>query len=314
MIKVDIISGFLGAGKTTLIKKLLSSYKEEMVVLIENEFGEIGVDGEIIERDGFEVFEISSGCICCIMQKDFIEVLERIIKEYNPDRIVIEPTGISILSDIVEIFKKDEFKYICSINSLITVVDSLNYLEQHETFGEFFEDQISNAKTLMLSKVQYIDENKMTNIINSLRELNHDADIIMDVWAELTLEGIRNIAADGIKIDFTELVHAKHRPCRENEFDTFAIETKRKYSKTEALKLLDELKDPKYGKVLRGKGFLKGNDGYIEFSYTNGRYEINEGITKSSGRLCLIGKSLNNEELKKLFNVKDGGIFSWLKF
>lgn len=109
MIKVDVVSGFLGAGKTTLVRKLLKVYEKEKVVLIENEFGEIGIDGELVERDGFEVFEISNGCICCIMQKDFVHMLSRIIEEFKPQRIIIEPTGISILSEIIEILKRPEF-------------------------------------------------------------------------------------------------------------------------------------------------------------------------------------------------------------
>lgn len=314
MIKVDIISGFLGAGKTTIIKKLLKAYENEKVVLIENEFGEIGVDGELVEREGFEVFEISSGCICCIMQKDFIDMLSRIIKEFGPERIIIEPTGISILSDILEILNKPEFSNMLTINSLVTVVDSINYLEQRDCFGEFFEDQISNAKTLLLSKSQFVEDDKIEQIISSLRELNKDAIIITHKWSDLSLEDIKNLTSSEIHVDFKDLLHAEHRPCRENEFKTFAIETRKKYTHEELKELLEELKNPLYGTILRGKGFLRGENSYLEFSYTNGQYEINENKLKTSGRLCLIGKDLNEETLKKLFNVKDGGIFKWLKF
>jgi G3E family GTPase len=314
MIKVDIISGFLGAGKTTIIKKLLKAYENEKVILIENEFGEIGVDGELVEREGFEVFEISSGCICCIMQKDFIDMLSRIIKEFSPERIIIEPTGISILSDILDILNKPEFSNICTVNSLVTVVDSINYLEQRDCFGEFFEDQISNAKTLLLSKSQFVDEDKIEQIISSLRELNKDSIIITHKWNDLSLQDIKNLTSSEIYVDFKELLHAEHRPCRENEFKTFAIETRKRYTNEGLREALDELKNPLYGNVLRGKGFLRGENCYLEFSYTNGQYEINENNVKTSGRLCLIGKELNEETLKRLFNVKDGGIFKWLKF
>ncbi|HBC94144.1 MAG TPA: hypothetical protein DCZ10_14915 [Pelotomaculum sp.] len=128
MIKVDVVSGFLGAGKTTLIKLLLKAYENERVVLVENEFGEIGIDGELVERDGFDVFEISNGCICCIMKKDFVQVLARVIEEFKLERIIIEPTGISILSEIIDILRRPEFASQCLINSLLTVVDSVNYL------------------------------------------------------------------------------------------------------------------------------------------------------------------------------------------
>jgi G3E family GTPase len=314
VIKVDVISGFLGSGKTTLIRKLLKAYENENVVLIENEFGEIGIDGDIIERDGFEVFEISSGCICCIMQKDFVDLLLRVMKEFKPERIIIEPTGISILSDIIEILRKPEFAERCSINSLITVVDSMNYLEQCEVFGEFFEDQIANASTLVLSKSQFVDEEKIAEIISSLRDLNIDANIITANWDALKMDDFHSLLQGELIMDFKDILHAKYRPCRENEFDTFAIESSNKYTKEELESLLQELQNKQYGQVIRGKGFLKGYDCFLEFSYTNGQFTVNENNLKSSGKLCLIGKGLKELELKELFKVKKGGLLKWLKF
>lgn len=314
MIKVDIISGFLGSGKTTLIKKLLKVHENEKIVLIENEFGEIGIDGEIIEREGFQVFEISNGCICCIMQKDFVEMLSRVIEDFKPERILIEPTGISILSEIIEILNRVEFRDICKINSIITVVDGVNYLEQSEAFGEFFEDQITNAKTLILSKSQFCGENKVENIIQSLRTLNSEAQILTSNWNELTPGDIGKLLNEEKNIELNELFHAQYKPCSENEFDTFALETRQKYSKEELCCVLSKLREGIYGNVLRGKGFIKGIDSFFDFSYTNGEFTINESKTKTSGKICIIGKGLNEKELKKLFKSKNGGIFSWLKF
>jgi G3E family GTPase len=314
VIKVDVISGFLGSGKTTLIRKLLKAYENENVVLIENEFGEIGIDGDVIERDGFEVFEISSGCICCIMQKDFVNLLLRIMNEFKPERIIIEPTGISILSDIIEILRKPEFAERCSITSLITVVDSMNYLEQCEVFGEFFEDQIVNASTLVLSKSQFVDEEKIVKITTSLRDLNTEANIIAADWGSLKADDFYGLLQGDVIADFKDILHADYRPCRENEFDTFAIESSSKYTKEELEATLHELKDQRYGQVIRGKGFLRGHDCYLEFSFTNGQFVVNENSLKSSGKLCLIGKGLKESELKELFKVKKGGLLSWLKF
>lgn len=314
MIKVDVISGFLGSGKTTLIRKLLKAYENEKVVLIENEFGEIGIDGDIIERDGFEVFEISSGCICCIMQKDFVNLLLRVIKDFKPERIIIEPTGISILSDIIDILRVPEFAEQCSINSLITVVDSINYLEQYEVFGEFFEDQIANASTLVLSKSQFVDEAKVDEITSSVRGLNSEADIIMADWGAMNTEEFYGLLKGDIIVDSKDILHADYRPCRENEFDTFAIESSNKYTKKELESILSELENERYGHVIRGKGFLKGYDCYLEFSYTNGRFIVDENKLKSSGKLCLIGKGLKEMELKELFKVKSGGLLTWLKY
>jgi G3E family GTPase len=314
VIKVDVISGFLGSGKTTLIRKLLKACENEKVVLIENEFGEIGIDGDVIERDGFEVFEIASGCICCIMQKDFISLLSRVIKDFKPERIVIEPTGISILSDIIDILRKPEFAEECSINSLITVVDSMNYLEQCEVFGEFFEDQIVNASTLVLSKSQFVDKAKLEEITSSLRELNAEADIFTADWGAMKTEDFYGLLKIDITKDFGDILHADYRPCRENEFDTFAIESSNKYTVEELESVLSELSNEKYGQVIRGKGFLRGHDCYLEFSYTNGRFIVNENKLKSSGKLCLIGKGLKETELKELFKVKSGGLRRWLKY
>jgi G3E family GTPase len=314
MIKIDVVSGFLGSGKTTLIKSLLKAYENEKVVLIENEFGEIGIDGDIIEREGFEVFEISSGCICCIMKKDFQVVLSRIIEEFNPDRIIVEPTGISILSEIIDILSSKEVSRQCSINSLITVIDSINYLEQCDVFGEFFEDQISNAETLILSKSQFVEPEKVEEIIESLREVNSHAEIITSNWSNLSFNEIKGLLAKNIKIEFKELFHTEYKPCKENKFKAIGIETSKKFKKEELEDILKELKEAKYGEVLRGKGFLKGINSFLEFSYTNGQYIIDENKKRSSGKLCLIGQNLNEEELNKLFKSKVGGMFHWLKF
>jgi len=314
MIKIDVVSGFLGSGKTTLIKSLLKAYENEKVVLIENEFGEIGIDGDIIEREGFQVFEISSGCICCIMKKDFLVVLSRIISEYNPDRIIVEPTGISILSEIIDILTSKEVSEKCSINSLITVVDSVNYLEQCDVFGEFFEDQITNAETLILSKSQFIDQKKVEKITESLKKINSDAEIITSDWSNLSFNEIKGLLEQNVVFDFKELFHTEYKPCKENKFKAIGIETSKKFSKQELKEILEELKNPLYGDVLRGKGFLKGVDSFLEFSYTNGQYIVDENKQRCSGKLCLIGQDLNEEELNKLFKSKVGGVFHWLKF
>jgi len=314
MIKIDVVSGFLGSGKTTLIKSLLKAYENEKVVLIENEFGDIGIDGDIIEREGFQVFEISSGCICCIMKKDFLMVLGRIIKEFNPDRIIVEPTGISILSEIIDILNDPEVSEKCSINSLITVIDSINYLQQCDAFGEFFEDQITNAETLILSKSQFIQQEKVEEIIESLKALNKEAKIITSNWSDLSSNEIKELVKQNIRIDFKELFRAEVIPCKENKFKAIGIETSKKFTEEELKVILKELSNPIYGEVLRGKGFLKGIDSFLEFSYTNGQYIIDENKQRCSGKLCLIGENLNEELLKKLFKVKAGGIFNWLKF
>ena len=314
MIKVDVISGFLGSGKTTLVKKLLQVHQKEKVVLIENEFGDIGIDGELLEREGFEVFEISSGCICCIMQKDFVQMLARIIKEFQPERIIIEPTGISILSEIIDILRRPEFVPLLQINSLVTVVDSVNYLQQCEIFGEFFEDQITNASVLTLSKSQLVDRATIDKIITSLREFNSDGEIISKPWDSLSPEEFENLLDAQADLDLSDILHTDYKPCSENEFEALALKTSRAFNQEELELCLTLLSQPQYGQVLRGKGFLKSSQGFLDFSYTNGQFTVSTSKFKSSGKLCLIGKNLNEKEIKDLFKVKNGGLFSWLKF
>jgi len=314
VIKVDVISGFLGSGKTTLVKKLLQVHQKEKVVLIENEFGDIGIDGDLMEREGFEVFEISSGCICCIMQKDFVQMLTRIIEEFHPERIIIEPTGISILSEIIDILRKPQFTSLLQINSLVTVVDSVHYLQQCEVFGEFFEDQITNASVLTLSKSQLVDRTTLDKILISLREFNQDGEIIDKSWDDLGPEEFVNLLDAQADLDLSDILHTDYKPCRENEFEALALKTSRAFSREELERFLSLLCQPQYGQVLRGKGFLKSPEGFLDFSYTNGQFTVSASQFKSSGKLCLIGKSLKEKEIKDLFKIKSGGLFRWLKF
>lgn len=313
MIKVDVISGFLGSGKTTLVKKLLHVHHKEKVVLIENEFGDIGIDGDLLEREGFEVFEISSGCICCIMQKDFVQMLARIIEEFHPERIIIEPTGISILSEIIDILHKPEFASLLQINSLVTVVDSANYLQQYEVFGEFFEDQITNASVLTLSKSQLVDSETIAKIMTSLKDFNQAAEIISKPWDALSPEELEYLLDGQADPDFADILHTVYKPCSENEFETLALQTSLPYGQEELEQILALLSQPQYGQVLRGKGFLKSPQGFLDFSYTNGQFMVSASNFKTSGKLCLIGKNLRAKEIRDLFKVKSGGLLNWLK-
>ena len=313
MIKVDVISGFLGSGKTTLVQKLLRIYHKERLVLIENEFGDIGIDGELVEREGFDVFEISSGCICCIMKKDFVQVLERIMAEFHPQRIVIEPTGVSILSEIIDILGKPEFAGLLQINSLVTVVDCLNYQEQCEVFGEFFEDQITNASALILSKSQLVDPETIETILASLREYNQNAEIISKPWDSLQPDELENLLDSQAELDLSDILHTDYKPCSENDIQALAVKTSRAYSQEELEQILSRLGQPGYGQVLRGKGFLKSRQAYWDFNYTNGQFTVAESHFKTGGRFCLIGRDLREKEIKDLFKVKSGGLFHWLK-
>ncbi|MBO5852998.1 MAG: GTP-binding protein, partial [Clostridia bacterium] len=186
MTKIDIFSGFLGAGKTTLIKKLIfEAYKGEKVVLIENEFGEIGIDGGFLKEAGIEITEMNSGCICCSLVGDFTEALAKVIKEFGPDRIIIEPSGVGKLSDVIGAVKGVESED-AKLNALTTVVDAKKCKMYIKNFGEFFINQVEHATTIVLSHTANLDEEKLHNCMHLLREHNHDAVIVTTDWEKLS--------------------------------------------------------------------------------------------------------------------------------
>jgi len=189
MVKVDIISGFLGAGKTTLIKNLFkSSMKNEKVVLIENEFGEIGVDGTFLKESGVEIKEINSGCICCSLVGDFSSSMKEVVEKFNPDRIIIEPSGVGRLSDIIKAVEKVEEEL--KINIVATVVDGGKCKMYHKNFGEFYNDQIAQAKTVIVSKTEKLSESKINDALEIIRELNPDVTVITTPISELDPEKV----------------------------------------------------------------------------------------------------------------------------
>lgn len=187
MTKIDIISGFLGAGKTTLIKKLLDgAFKGEKVVLIENEFGEIGIDGGFLKDAGVEITEMNSGCICCSLVGDFGKSLKEVVDRFHPDRIIIEPSGVGKLSDVIKAVQdvQDELEG-AELNSFSAVVDASKAKIYMKNFGEFFNNQVESAKTIILSRTQNVKEEKLEQVVAMLKEHNADAAIITTPWDEL---------------------------------------------------------------------------------------------------------------------------------
>lgn len=207
MTKIDIISGFLGAGKTTLIKKLLEeAYTGQKVVLIENEFGEIGIDGGFLREAGIQITEMNSGCICCSLVGDFSVALKEVIEKYTPDRIVIEPSGVGKLSDVVKAVERIKGEEEIEINSLVTIVDGIKSKMYMKNFGEFFNNQIIHAKTIILSRTQAMKEEKIDAVLELLRTYNSDATIITTPWELLDGETIAEAMEH--KKDFVkELLH-----------------------------------------------------------------------------------------------------------
>ena len=210
MTKIDIISGFLGAGKTTLIQKLIKEvYAGKKVVLVENEFGEIGIDGGFLKDAGIVVNEINSGCICCTLQGDFRNALQEVVKKYDPDHIIIEPSGVGKLSDILTVVKDVEG---LELNSYSTVVDAKRCEIYHKNFKEFFDDQISTAACVILSRTQLINEETLQKDIEIIRALNHDARIITTPWDDLSGQAIID-AMEGSTDGFPELEEEEECCC-----------------------------------------------------------------------------------------------------
>ena len=186
MTKIDIFSGFLGSGKTTLIKKLLEeAYSGEKIVLIENEFGEIGIDGGFLSEAGVQINEMNSGCICCSLVGDFAEALQKVISEFAPDRILIEPSGVGKLSDVIKAVKGDDTDG-AVLNGFTTVVDAKKCKMHMKNFGEFFNDQIENAACIVLSHTQSLTDEKINECIELIRAHNHDVVIVTTAWDKIT--------------------------------------------------------------------------------------------------------------------------------
>ena len=179
MVKIDIISGFLGAGKTTLIKKLLKeAFQDQQVVLIENEFGEIGIDGGFLKEAGIEIREMNSGCICCSLVGDFGASLKEVVQKYNPDRILIEPSGVGKLSDVIKAVQGVQDEVEIELNSYTTVVDAKKCKMYMRNFGEFFNNQVEYAGAIIMSRTDIVDEEKAMQAMGLLREINKKAAII----------------------------------------------------------------------------------------------------------------------------------------
>ena len=395
MAKIDIISGFLGAGKTTLIQKLLKeALKGEKVVLIENEFGEIGIDGGFLKDAGIEVTEMNSGCICCSLVGDFGSALKEVVTQYNPDRIIIEPSGVGKLSDVIKAVQGVAEDVELDLNSFVTVADAKKCKMYMKNFGEFYNNQVEYAGSIILSRTGDVAEDKLNESVALLREHNEKAAIITTPWDELSGEQILKVMEDGndmVKelLEEEEICpvcgghhdhdhdhehhhdhdhehhhhdhdeecgcgcghdhdhdhehhhhdhdeecscgcghdhdhdHEHHHHDHDEEcscgcghdhdhhhhhhadevFTSWGKETPKKYNKEELDTILQKLsKDDSYGMILRSKGILQTEDGsWVQFDLVPGEYEIREGSADYTGRICVIGSKLKEDELEGLF-------------
>ena len=209
MTKIDIYSGFLGAGKTTLIKKMIQeAYKGEKLVLIENEFGEIGIDGGFLKEAGIEITEMNSGCICCSLVGDFGKALNQVLDQYNPDRIIIEPSGVGKLSDVIAAVKR-VLRPGVELGSAVAVADATKCRMYMKNFGEFYNNQIETAQTIFLSRIDMVSEEKLHQAVEMIRTSNDHATIVTTPWQQLTGEQLR-AAMEQENTLAQELEHLEH--------------------------------------------------------------------------------------------------------
>lgn len=333
MTKVDIISGFLGAGKTTFIKKLIDQvFTGEKLVLIENEFGEIGIDGGFLKDAGIEITEMNSGCICCTLVGDFSKALQKVLAEYQPDRVIIEPSGVGKLSDIVRAIEDVKKDAEIEIDGRITVVDGKKAKLYLKNFGEFFEDQVKHASTIVVSRTQMMTDEKVEECIHMLRDENADAAIISTPWEQLSKDAIWHALEHGAEIeglleeehghhhDHEECCehdhHHDHEGCCEHDhhhhhhhadevFTSWGKETAHKYTEEELDFLVKALSETdSYGTILRSKGIIPMTDGtWKQFDLVPEEYEVRDGQADYTGRVCVIGTNLKEDELLKLFHI-----------
>lgn len=327
MTKVDIISGFLGAGKTTFIKQLINqAFAGEKLVLIENEFGEIGIDGGFLKNAGIEITEMNSGCICCTLVGDFSKALKKVLEEYQPDRVIIEPSGVGKLSDIMKAIEDVKKDADIAIDGRITVVDGKKAKLYLKNFGEFFKDQVEHASAIVISRTQAMSDDKIEECVHMLRDENKEAAIISTPWAQLGKEAIIHALEKGSELAglleethgqecfHHEHHHHEHEACGHEHhhhhadeiFTSWGKETAHKYTKEELDFMLKALSETEaYGTVLRSKGIIQMSDGsWRQFDLVPQEYEVREGQPDYTGRLCVIGTDLKEEELMTLFHLK----------
>ena len=307
MTKIDIFSGFLGAGKTTLIKKLIKeSFAGQKVVLIENEFGEIGIDGGFLKESGIQINELNAGCICCSLVGDFGAALKDVITKYHPDRIIIEPSGVGKLSDVIKAVDGVEKEAGVALNSATTVVDVMKCKMYLRNFGEFFENQVKSAGTIILSRTDKADTAKVEAAVKMLRELNPEAHIITTpvevLGGKKVLDTMEGAIINLEQVEEEEHHHHHHDHDADEVFTSWGVETARKFTKAEVEHALTELDTGNYGMILRSKGIVDGGaDGWLEFDYVPGEWEVRARGADVGGKLVVIGSKLNEKAIAELF-------------
>ncbi len=342
MTKIDIVSGFLGAGKTTFIKRVLETVKNEKTVLIENEFGEVGIDGGFLEDSGIEIKEMNSGCICCSLVGDFTSNLQEILEKYEPERVIIEPSGVGKLSDVMKAVELVESKLSIEPGKSVTVVDASKCKMYAKNFGEFFNNQIQYADIIVLSRTDITDDKKQANAIEIVRQINPGAKIITTPLKELDNDQIFEILekdTDLAKQMIEEEKNKHHEHGHHHEhgetcgcgheghehhhehgeacgcghhhhhadevFESWGKEQIAKLGRQKLEDILEKLSESsEYGVVLRAKGMLELDDNtWAYFDLVPGEVELREGRPCYTSKACVIGADLDKVKLEELFKA-----------
>lgn len=315
--KIDIFSGFLGAGKTRLIKKLIDEkFSNEKIVVIENEFGEIGIDGSFLDKYDIEIKEISAGCICCSILGDFKNALQEIINKEGVERIIIEPSGVGKLSEIIKVVKELEATNEIVLNIVITVVDITMYEDFVDFFSEFYKNQIAYADTIVLSRTQHVDYEKIKSVISEIKKINNRASIITTAWDKVSGD---KIVAVGESYEGLELLKKRNTIKKLPEgikfkvrksasatdvFISWGIETPKTFNIEKLESIFNEIKNENlYGRVIRAKGIVQvDEESWVEFDYVPKDFQTRDTAPDYTGRICVIGTDLKEENLTNLFN------------
>lgn len=321
---IQIISGFLGAGKTTFINKYISENKGKTVI-IENEFGKIGLDKKLIQEN-IPVREINSGCICCSLVTDFRESIRTIMDEFSPERIIIEPSGVAQLSDILKVCNFFNREYGIEISDKIVIVDIESFEDCLEDFGNFYVDQIENASIIMFSNIEEVESDDIDRIILKMREINPKASIFKEDWRKITSEEIEAILEESRKniiksreANTSHKVHSseEHHHPADNIFDSISFSNIKNFSEKNMKDLKEKIEEGYFGKVIRAKGIIPSeseesseNFKYWHFdsnlsSFNFKKIDIenlpNFNSGDKSGNVILIGSNLKRNKIEKYF-------------
>ncbi|ATW27798.1 CobW family GTP-binding protein [Candidatus Formimonas warabiya] len=314
-VKVDIVAGFLGAGKTTLINKLVPAYtKKEKVVLIENEFGEIGIDGDLLSG-ALPTREIYAGCICCTLAGNFIEAIEEMNQQFHPDRIVIEPSGVGQLSDVMRACQGVKGTAQLDLNHLITIVDGTGFKDDLDAFGAFYLDQIRYANILLLSHLAQVEQQEIDQVISELKTRNGHAVILVDDWRDMEnedladlLEAVRPQGPDRIPKPEPPVHHDHHHLPADRIFSVWGQRNPTVTTMQQLNSALERLGDTAYGQIWRAKGMVElAEGGWAYFDYTPGHCSSRPMDSAKEAKIAVIGCQLNRERLGEIFPAQDHG-------